>query len=45
MSWLGSGENIWLITSLCLDCPPLTTGGLLAERASVLCPVTPTNHH
>ena len=32
MSQLGSGENIWLIASLGLNCPPLLSGGLLAER-------------
>ena len=32
MSWLSSGRNIWLIASLGLDCPPLPSGNLLAER-------------
>ena len=32
MSWLGLDENIQLIASLGLNCPPLLSGHLLAER-------------
>jgi len=32
MSQLGLDEKIQLIASLGLDCPPIPSGGLLAER-------------